>query len=103
MGAVLLNEALQTNILIDEPLLSFGTVAKFKEKRTKQLTIENLSGEVRKIHFHQPKWQKGITWELPQTKEIGPKQKVTLPLHLHITKSFISDRKKHTSELQSRG
>lgn len=91
MGAVLLNEALQTNILIDEPLLSFGKVAKFKEKRTKQLTIENLSGEVRKIHFHQPKWQKGITWELPQTKEIGPKQKVTLPLHLHITKSFISE------------
>lgn len=90
-GLIQIERALQTPILIDEPLLSFGKITNYKEELSKPITIENISDEKLKVTFSIPKRQKGISWQLPQTFFLQPKEKMTIPIQLNLLSSLLDE------------
>src|SRR5699024_2465849 len=66
-GNVQLAEAVNTEIIMGHPLLSFGKTNEHINHRDLTLSIENLSDHEKEFRFDIPKKEKGLTWELPQS------------------------------------
>lgn len=81
-GLVDIKAAIETDTVIDHPLLSFGKIGGHIDERTIELTIENVSNEEQTYYFDIPKKEKGISWHLPREFSIAPKQKKKIPITL---------------------
>ncbi|MEJ8778369.1 S8 family peptidase [Pseudogracilibacillus sp. ICA-222130] len=90
-GLVQIEEAIQTDVIINDPLLSFGKIHRFMDERTIELEIENIGKEAETFRFHIPKKEKGVTWHLPMNFTIGPNEKKTIPIKLKMNRSQIED------------
>src|SRR5699024_7311518 len=64
-GLIQVSDAIETQTIIDNPLLSFGKVHEHVNERTIELTIENKSQSTQKYSFDIPKKKQGLTWLLP--------------------------------------
>lgn len=81
-GLIQIDEALKTDTIIYNPLLSFGKVSQHITERTIDLTIENNSPEKQRYSFEIPKKESGISWELQRTFTINAHEKQTIPITL---------------------
>lgn len=84
MGEINPEAAIDTDTIIEDPLLSFGKIDSNTETLTVELTIENVTFEEKTYHFSYPDKQQGITWELPQQMTLEPHEKRDIPIHLKI-------------------
>src|SRR5690625_689432 len=90
-GLVQIDEAIHTNIIMHNPLLSFGKIDRFMDERTIELEIENMGDEAETFRFHMPKKEKGVTWHLPMNFTVGPNEKKTIPIQLKMNRTQIED------------
>lgn len=91
MGEIQLQKAIETTTLIDHSLLSFGKLTNFKEVKTIDLTIENLTNKPKKYTFDIPKKTKGITLNLPKSFIVEGKSRKTIPIELQVMTSLLDE------------
>lgn len=91
MGKIQLSEATTATTLIDDPLLAFGKVNHFKERKTIELKIENEANERKKFHFNPPKKQRGISWKLPMTFHIEANSSKIIEISIDTTTSLLEE------------
>jgi minor extracellular serine protease Vpr len=85
MGEIQVDQAIDTQTIINNTLLSFGKVNSYHETKTIDLTIENTTNESQKYFFDIPKHQKGLNWKLPQAFSLAGKERKVLPIELNVT------------------
>lgn len=83
-GLIQIENAMQTETIIYNPLLSFGKMNEHITIRTIELIIENNSDERQQFTFNIPKRERGIMWDLPQSFTVNPFEKKTIPITLKI-------------------
>lgn len=81
-GEVQLEKALQTDYIIDNPLLSFGKVGEHRNEQTVKIKLENISDEPIDFRFDTPKQQKGISWRLPKSFQLAQGETKTISIGL---------------------
>lgn len=97
-GLAQVAEAIQTDTIIYNPLLSFGKVNDHITERTINVTIENKSAIKHNYSFQLPKKKKGISWNLQKKFTIRPKEKRTIPVTIK-TNSMQLDEGIHEGDL----
>jgi minor extracellular serine protease Vpr len=83
-GNVQLEAAIQTDVIINNPLLSFGKTNQHMNERTLTLQMENVSDKKQDYYFQIPKKETGLTWTLPQSFTIAPKAKKELDIRVKL-------------------
>ncbi len=85
MGAVDPTAAIEAETIIDNPLLTFGKITKYKETKTAAFTIENMTNRAQLYHFQSPKREKGVNWQLPTqfTIPANAKKRVKVSASIH--------------------
>lgn len=91
MGLIQPNAAIQTDTILHEPLLSFGKVESYKETKTVQLTVENMSNHTQAYYFSLPDQQKGLRWHLPQEFTVKAHDKKTIPIKVDVNSNWINN------------
>ncbi|WP_099159397.1 S8 family serine peptidase [Virgibacillus ndiopensis] len=84
MGQIQPKQAVNTDTIIYEPLLSFGKIDDYKETNKIALTIENTTNHEQSYSFEIPKKEKGLSWNLPQTFTLEKNEKKTIPVELSV-------------------
>lgn len=102
MGEIRIHDAINTPIIINDPLLAFGKIDDRKTRQQIDLEIENVSDEVQNFSFSIPEQKRGIRWHLPQSFTIDPGEKVTKQVELEITSNWV-DEGLHQGYLSLRG
>jgi len=89
-GLIQLADAIDTDVIIHESLLSFGKVSDYLHTPEREIKVENLTEEEKQFSFSYPKKSKGLSWELPQTFTVKPKEEKSIPIRLQ-TNSLLLD------------
>ncbi|MDQ7861517.1 hypothetical protein RCO48_12590 [Peribacillus frigoritolerans] len=78
-GRIQVDEALKADTLLNPSSLSFGMYTKKEgiEEHHETVVIENTGTEMRKYSFMVPLKETGLTWELPKSLTLKPKEKET--------------------------
>lgn len=84
MGKIRPKQAIETDTIISDPLLSFGKVNSYKETETIEIEIENTTNQEQTYSFDIPKKEKGLTWDLPQTFTLDKKETKSLSIDVSI-------------------
>lgn len=84
MGVIQVKDAITTDTIIYDPLLSLGKTTANQQVIKKGLTLENMTNREQTYSFNMPKQMKGYKWHLPQTFTLQPFEKKTIPLELSI-------------------
>ncbi|MBY7144728.1 S8 family serine peptidase [Virgibacillus sp. NKC19-3] len=84
MGSIRPKQAIETNTIIHDPMLTFGKVSAYKETETIELEIENTTNQEQTYSFDIPKKEKGLTWNLPQTFTLDGGETKTIPVEVSI-------------------
>lgn len=90
-GLININKAIQTDVIIKEPLLSFGKMNHAFNTRVIPLSIENVSNEKQQYHFTIPKKEKGLSWHLPQTFTIDAQEEKEIPIELKVNSALLKE------------
>lgn len=90
-GVIQVNDAIHTETIIYDPILSFGKVNGREQTLTNHLHIENMTNKAQTYSFVIPKQTNGYTWTLPQTFTLGPYEKKRIPLELAIHPLFLKE------------
>ncbi|TMN21998.1 S8 family serine peptidase [Lentibacillus cibarius] len=88
-GEIQPKQAIRTNTIIDNPLLSFGKITSFHETNKKQITIENTSESKQTYSFQLPKNKHGVNWRLPKSVTLLPGESKRLPIELSINSKML--------------
>lgn len=91
IGKVEINQALQTNTIIDNPLLAFGKIDEVRERKVKHIKVKNNSNNKQTYFFTIPKKQAGMSWHLPTSFSLEKQEEVTIPIELNITPSIMQN------------
>ncbi|MEI3607760.1 S8 family serine peptidase [Pseudogracilibacillus sp. SE30717A] len=83
-GLIDINEAINTDVIITNPSLSFGKYGYHIDERKLNLEIENRSDKEQQFTFDIPKKEKGLSWKLPQNFTIKAGEKKEVPIELKI-------------------
>nr|WP_239585485.1 S8 family serine peptidase [Amphibacillus cookii] len=84
MGQVNLEAAIDTPIIIENPMANLGLIQDRKEVKTHHFTIENVSDQATSIRFERPSLKAGISWRFPSTIMIEPGQSKDLPVSVTL-------------------
>jgi len=79
-----IEEAINTETIIDNTLISIGKTDERLNRKKAEITIENTTDVEQSYTFKQPKIMRGIQWELPLTFTVKPKAKKNLTIKLII-------------------
>lgn len=83
-----IEDAIYTETIIENPLVSMGKTDKRLNRKKTEITIENTTNVEQTYTFKQPKKMKGIQWELPLTFIVEPKEKRRLPINIIINEQL---------------
>lgn len=85
-GRIQIDEALKADTLLNPSSLSFGMYTKKGgiEEHHETILIENTGTKTRNYSFKVPLKEKGLTWELPKTLALKPKEKKRLKVGLQV-------------------
>ncbi|WP_285767924.1 S8 family serine peptidase [Peribacillus sp. SI8-4] len=85
-GRIQLDEALKADTLLNPSSLSFGMYTKKGgiEEHHETIWIENTGTKLRNYSFMVPLKEKGLTWELPKSLTLKPKEKKRLKVGLQV-------------------
>lgn len=89
IGEIQLEQAIETNTIIYNPMLNFGRMKRYRETDQVKLTIENTTNRTLRYTFQIPKKEKGLTWKLPLSFEVKPKSIKEIPLELQVTSPLV--------------
>ncbi|SET24115.1 minor extracellular serine protease Vpr [Salinibacillus kushneri] len=84
MGEVKPEKSINPDILIYGSRLTFGKVDQRNETKTVNMVIENRSNQEKKFRFDIPNDSKGVTWDVPQTFYVKPKEKKRVKVGLRV-------------------
>ncbi|WP_328701033.1 S8 family serine peptidase [Aquibacillus kalidii] len=87
MGRMQPDKAIETDLIITNPLLAFGKVEKLKEKHSVQMQLENVSDQEKTYYFEVPEQKQGLRWYFPKSFTLKPGEKKTVEVELAITSS----------------
>ncbi|WP_304511937.1 S8 family serine peptidase [Aquibacillus saliphilus] len=87
MGRMQPQQAIETNTIIHNPLLSFGKIEEYKETQTVELEIENVSDQDQDYFFQIPKQTGGLRWYLPKKFTVKKNETKTVPVEVSINSS----------------
>lgn len=90
-GAIQVNEAIQTETIIYDPLLSFGKISGRQQTITTQLTVENMTNKDQTYSFVIPKQTEGYKWKLPHTFSLKPLEKKNISIQLSIHPLYLEE------------
>lgn len=99
MGHVRPQAAIQTKAIIDNPMLSFGKINDHIKEKTETISIENMTSETQTYRFNVPKQAKGISWTLPLSFDLTPKEKKDITVGLKAT-TMLSKKGLHQGWLE---
>lgn len=88
-GRVQVKHAIETETIIYNPLLAFGKVNDHITERTVYVKIENTSKTKQRFTFKQPKKEMGLSWHLPKTFTLQPKEIKELPITLKTNSKLL--------------
>lgn len=92
MGGIQPQEAIDTNTIITDPLLSFGKITShYKEAKTIEIEIENTTNQQQTYSFEIPKKEQGLTWNLPQTFTVDENETKTIPIEVSMNTTQINE------------
>ncbi|PAV31362.1 peptidase S8 [Virgibacillus profundi] len=91
MGKIQVDQAINTETLINDPLLSFGKIDDYKGSKTIEVVIENTTDQTQSYSFSIPSKKQGLTWKLPKTFQIKGNESITIPMELNIISSQINE------------
>ncbi len=83
-GLINIKEAIETDVIITNPSLSFGKYGYHIDRRNINLEIENVSDKEQQFSFDIPKKEKGLSWKLPQSFTVSPGEKKEVPVELKV-------------------
>lgn len=85
-GRIQVDEALKADTLLSPSSLSFGMYTKKEgiEEHHETIVIENIGTEMRKYSFMVPLKETGLTWELPKSLTLNPKEKKRVKVGLQV-------------------
>ncbi|MGG4153128.1 S8 family serine peptidase [Peribacillus muralis] len=88
-GRIQIDEALKADTLLNPSSLSFGMYTKKGgiEEHHETVLIENTGTKIRNYSFKVPLKEKGLTWELPKSLTLKPKEKKRLKVGLQVNPS----------------
>lgn len=89
VGNIQPEKAINTETIIENPLLSFGKISDYQETKTRDIKIENKSDEPQTYSFTIPKKQKGLTWKLPSRFTLDKGETKKLPVELAVNRNQI--------------
>ncbi len=82
MGEVDIQAAIETPVIMENALITFGLINQNQEERTHHVELTNVSDQEIKVSFERPMIEQGMRWRLPSTQVIQPDQTVSLPITL---------------------
>lgn len=91
MGEIRIAAAIDTPIIIENPLLSFGKVEERRARQKKYLEIENVSQQPQRFSFSLPKQMRGVRWHFPAAFSLAIGERVQVPIELEITSDWLAE------------
>lgn len=89
-GLIQIDRALNTDIIIENGLLTFGKMTDYIEEVSQDVTFHNVSNREIKITFNYEKQQKGLNFALPQSFILQPNKKRTVTIDLKVNRLFLN-------------
>ncbi|TKC16926.1 S8 family serine peptidase [Robertmurraya kyonggiensis] len=85
-GRIQVEDAIKTNSLVLPSSLQFGKFKLAEEPHTHRqyVTIENVSDEQQSYSFTIPKYEQGISWEMPMFFTLKPKEKKKVAIKMTV-------------------
>ncbi|MFD6206515.1 S8 family serine peptidase [Peribacillus sp. NPDC060253] len=85
-GRIRIDEALKADTLLNPSSLSFGMYTKKEgiEEHHETIVIENTGKQMRNYSFMVPLKERGLTWELPKSLILKPKEKKKIKVGLQV-------------------
>lgn len=91
-GLIRPNDAIHSDIIVENGLLTFGKTSNYLERTTVEVTIHNLSEKRQEILIHIPKKVAGLSWQLPSSLTIEPNEQKTMPFTLQVNELFLKEK-----------
>lgn len=89
-GLIQLNKAIETEIIIENGLLTFGQMLDYVEERSQDITFHNVSNRKITINFNSEERKKGLHFTLPKTFTLQPNEKKTVTVRLKVNRLFLN-------------
>ncbi|WP_174614938.1 S8 family serine peptidase [Virgibacillus ihumii] len=91
MGEIDPKAAINTTSILYNPLLSYGKIDSYKEKKTINLKIENTSSHDQTYTFKTPEMKRGIMWHLPLSFTIPAGETKKVPVELSVNSNLLDE------------
>ena len=91
-GSIQIEEAIQTDIIINNTELSFGRLDKHLNERTLWIEIENVSDKAQTFRFKVPMKEQAVTWNLPMPFTVQPREVAKLPVTLTLNSMQLEEK-----------
>ncbi|MRG86202.1 S8 family serine peptidase [Salinibacillus xinjiangensis] len=84
MGSIQPEKSINPDVMVYGSRLALGKVNERNQTQTAELVIENRSDKEKKFRFDIPQNHPGMTWHLPQTFYLEPKEKKSIKVELRV-------------------
>lgn len=84
-GKIKIDDAIQTQTIIHDSLLSFGKINEYRETKKVYVTVENTTDQEQTYSFDIPKKLKGLSWDLPKSFTLDKHERKKIPVELSVT------------------
>src|SRR5699024_5227284 len=85
------NEAVHTEVIIENGLLTFGKTNDYLTRTTVDVTFHNISENRQEVTVTMPPKKPGLIWQLPDRFNIEPKGEKTVPFTLEVNELFLKE------------
>lgn len=90
-GLIQPRQAIETQTILYNSILSFGEFSRNKRTIATELTVENTTSKPQTYFFHMPTTERGVSFYLPQSFTVKPKKKKTIPVEIKVTPQLLSE------------
>ncbi|GAA0436324.1 serine protease Vpr [Lentibacillus halophilus] len=87
-GEIQPKQAIRTETIINQPLLSFGKVTGFRAAQKQTITVTNTSSSKHTYSLSVPATKKGVNWHLPESFTLKPGESKPLTLELSLNSNM---------------
>lgn len=89
-GLIQIKRAINTNIIIENGLLTFGKMLNYIEEVSQEITFYNVSNKEQKVSFKSEEPKKGLHFQLPQSFTLQPNEQKTVSIELKVNRLFLN-------------
>src|SRR5699024_8853894 len=85
------NNAINTDVIIENGLLTFGKINRYIERSTTEVIFHNVSTKRQKVVIDLPKMTPGLNWQVPKSVHIEPNERKVIPFNLKVNELFLQE------------